>query len=91
MNGTSRLSGLPTNRRTLSHYGGCHCCANQEYVQIDWTWDDTDVFLGRPRAAKADAVHRIPLDPDGWLARFIRSQLREKQGAVEAGRELWSL
>ncbi len=89
MNGMSRLCVLPTNRPDHEPlWGWCRCCGNQESVQIDWTWDGTDVFLGRPRAAKADAVHRIPLDPDGWLARFVRSQLREKQGAVEASTEL---
>lgn len=30
--------------------------------------------------------HRDSLDPDGWLARFVRSQMIEKPGAVQAGR-----
>ena len=47
----------------------------------------TEVFLGRLDAARAQATAaRTALDPDGWLARFVRSQMIEKPGAVQAGR-----
>jgi hypothetical protein len=42
-----------------------HSRGSPESVQIIWTRDGTEAFLGRPRAARADAAQRTPLDPDG--------------------------
>jgi hypothetical protein len=51
----------------------------------------TNVSLGRV-SARAAAVHRKPLDPYGWQARFGRSQHRgngfglKQQGRMQDGR-----
>lgn len=66
----------PFNMRTASHIGaGAAMRGGHESVQVNWTRDGTEVFLGLLEATRVGArIACALLDHDGRLARFVRSQ-----------------